>query len=40
MLRDLARPRLLDPDRLASYQCMRLTDGAFYPGHGGRCLTL
>src|SRR5947209_269012 len=39
-LRHLVRPRLLDPDRLGSYQRMRVADGAFYPSSGDRCLTV
>lgn len=39
-LRHLVRPRLLDPDRLASYQRMRVADGAFFPGQSDRCLTV
>src|ERR671926_81314 len=40
MLRHLVWPRLLDPDRLASYQCMRIADGALHTGQGERCLTV
>jgi len=40
MLRHLARPRRLDPDRLGSYQRMRVQDGALYTGQGERCLTI
>jgi hypothetical protein len=40
MLRHVLQPRLLDPDRLKSYQCMRIADGAFHPSGGERCLTI
>jgi hypothetical protein len=39
-LRHLARPRLLDPDRLGNYQRMRVEGGALYIGHGEACLTV
>jgi hypothetical protein len=39
-LRHQSRPRLLDPDRLAGYQRMRVDDGAFFPDQGERCLTI
>jgi hypothetical protein len=39
-LRHLSWPRLLDPDRLDSYQRMRVEGGALYTGHGQACLTL
>src|SRR5690242_14586964 len=40
MLRHLSRPRLLDPDRLGTYQAMRIADGALFTGSGERCLTV
>ncbi|MBV9323167.1 MAG: ATP-binding protein [Chloroflexi bacterium] len=39
-LRHLTRPRLLDPDRLHSYQRMRVENGAVYTGTGEACLTV
>ena len=39
-MRHLLRPRLLDPDRLAGYQRMRVENGALYAGSGEACLTI
>jgi hypothetical protein len=39
-LRDWTRPRLLDPDRLGSYQRVRIEGGALLLGHGDACLTV
>jgi hypothetical protein len=39
-LRHLFRPRLLDPDKLVSYQKMRVENGAVYTGSGETCLTV
>src|SRR5215471_6916164 len=39
-LRHLPRPQLLDPDRLQSYQKMRIENGVIYTGVGDECLTI
>lgn len=38
--RHLPRPQLLDPDRLSSYQKMRIQDGVIHTGVGDECLTI
>ena len=38
--RHLLRPRLLDPDRLGSYQQLRIEKGALHIGTSGACLTI
>jgi hypothetical protein len=39
-LRHMFRPRLLDPDRLSSYQRMRIENGAVYTGNSETCFTV
>jgi hypothetical protein len=39
-LRHLFRPRLLDPDRLGTYQKLRVENGAVYTGSSEACLTV
>ena len=39
-LRHLGRPRLLDPDRLVSYQRMRVENGAVFTSGSEACLTV
>ena len=39
-LRHLVRPRLLDPDKLRTYQGMRIENGALYKGNSDACLTI